>query len=1147
MADNSGTFLAKSLNNYNYTIDIWESGQPVVLSNGAVVLGTGNYTAPVQFVYRQQYIYKEEEGQFYKFFIGSAKSIAALEQEVADGALLISKEELDKYIPIGWFGAIFSAPSQQNPFGAIKITDGVTSIKGCVTSSAGVWGTSNSCSQPTSIVRPIYIEPTNFENYVRATNVPLNTLTNYDNIFNLKMVVTDAELTESGETTVVNFCQPAGYEIETLKYQVFDDCLDLICELSHNNQVVICQFRKNTGEAYAVYENNTLTFLKDLEGKYSDGEIVDEKIYWTGIETHLYTSTTIPWYDYKLAIQKVIFQDSISPISTQAWFRLFYNLESFENLYNLDTSQTYYMDRMFQSCTKIKILDLSNFTTNMVVSATYMFDGCTRLENIIIGDGWNLSNVSSANSANMFRNCPELFNYDSDYTDKTRAYYGAGDGLGYLSWYREAYAKLDTEGTLTFFTDYSDKYKDAFNITNLRGCTYFFNESVDISVFEEFTRFSIVIINNGQEYDGIEIDLENNYVGYLEQVFHDTTIIYSENQWLNNDYRSITIVGGSDEENPTLIEWLLDNGVFNSDSEGNKYFTGIETTNYYVDTDDISLSVLPSWNNSYRFNNYIIKKVVTQDEIFPLSTAYWFGACRNLIACDLKLLNTQNTTNMEYMFFDCDKLNKIEGLSSFDTSKVTKMSYMFNKDSALKELDLSNFNTSKVEKMGYMFSEMGGFILDISNFDFSKASTCASIFYKSSFDRIIFPQNFKPKANWSRAFGEAKLNQNIIVQSSPSSYGSLFSNLSSGSEVYIIWNGEAGEANIWQRICDTYTNAHYELNDANFAINLTGSNRGYLDDGSWVIDEGGGEIRFQLNTTLTAGKIPFNYTVSLNGSPIFNRREGNTSTVITVTQDATNLQYYYHVIPQDKRKNNWNYYAQVGIIASSDDGPTLSTTMTTKDVIILGEYAAIDILPKAHTIALGKVAERKMSYTAIDNPSGNPKEQGWYEESDGVYSLTKDTTVVSGKTYYTGEENASLQIGLPIYYREHETPIGTVLTGYTTTGSITKSSSTNISHLTDIVTLPPGAWIINVKLRYPSAAAGTRGLSIRYKSLEEGSSEKNIGSSIQYFGVSQSAVHLSTTSFINTTTGATIAIGASQASGSNMTFSEWYWRCMRIL
>ena len=44
--------------------------------------------------------------------------------------------------------------------------------------------------------------------------------------------------------------------------------------------------------------------------------------------------------------------------------------------------------------------------------------------------------------------------------------------------------------------------------------------------------------------------------------------------------------------------------------------------------------------------------------------------------------------------------------------------------------------------------------------------------------------------------------------------------------------------------------------------------------------------------------------------------------------------------------------------------------------------------------------EETPTYTAVENPSGNPAEQGWYEKSGDVYSLTNDTQVVSGKTYY---------------------------------------------------------------------------------------------------------------------------------------------------
>ena len=48
----------------------------------------------------------------------------------------------------------------------------------------------------------------------------------------------------------------------------------------------------------------------------------------------------------------------------------------------------------------------------------------------------------------------------------------------------------------------------------------------------------------------------------------------------------------------------------------------------------------------------------------------------------------------------------------------------------------------------------------------------------------------------------------------------------------------------------------------------------------------------------------------------------------------------------------------------------------------------------------GDGGDETPTYTAVENPSGNPATQGWYEKNGDVYSLTEDTTVVSGKTYY---------------------------------------------------------------------------------------------------------------------------------------------------
>ena len=69
----------------------------------------------------------------------------------------------------------------------------------------------------------------------------------------------------------------------------------------------------------------------------------------------------------------------------------------------------------------------------------------------------------------------------------------------------------------------------------------------------------------------------------------------------------------------------------------------------------------------------------------------------SVIACD-----TENVTNMAYMFFMCSGLTKLN-FKNFNTTNVTNMEYMFSTCSSLTELDLKNFNTTHVRNMEGMF------------------------------------------------------------------------------------------------------------------------------------------------------------------------------------------------------------------------------------------------------------------------------------------------------------------------------------------------------------------------------------------------------------------------------------------------------------
>ena len=63
-----------------------------------------------------------------------------------------------------------------------------------------------------------------------------------------------------------------------------------------------------------------------------------------------------------------------------------------------------------------------------------------------------------------------------------------------------------------------------------------------------------------------------------------------------------------------------------------------------------------------------------------------------------------------------------------------------------------------------------------------------------------------------------------------------------------------------------------------------------------------------------------------------------------------------------------------------------------------------DLTEESFNMALQAVGEAgfdvQLAYSKIENPTGNPKQQKWYELVNNKYVLTEDTTVTEGKTYY---------------------------------------------------------------------------------------------------------------------------------------------------
>ena len=139
----------------------------------------------------------------------------------------------------------------------------------------------------------------------------------------------------------------------------------------------------------------------------------------------------------------------------------------------------------------------------------------------------------------------------------------------------------------------------------------------------------------------------------------------------------------------------------------------------------------PAWAGDYNRQN--IKHVVFDTSFSgyrPSRTNSWFATCFNLQDIkDIRNLNTENVTDMSYMFNDCQSLTSLD-LSNFNTQNVTNMRCMFYGCHALKSLDVSNFNTQNVTRMDWMFTSCSALTsLDVSNFNTQNVTDMSFMFY----------------------------------------------------------------------------------------------------------------------------------------------------------------------------------------------------------------------------------------------------------------------------------------------------------------------------------------------------------------------------------------------------------------------------------
>ena len=420
-------------------------------------------------------------------------------------------------------------------------------------------------------------------------------------------------------------------------------------------QVGEFELKLNTGyQVYAEFDEGTGT----LTFKYGPSTSKPEGAYKLNVGPYL-----PGWHAQKEKIKTVVFDASFAiarPTTCNTWFSGCKNLTDIKGIEYLNTEKVTSMIYMFDGCTKLESLDVSNFNTAEVKSMTYMFYNCSTLTSL------NLSNFNTAkvtDMSSMFEDCTKLASLDLSNFNTEKVMY-----MSNMFYNCSALTSLDLR-----------KFNTA-KVTEMSNM--FYNCSALTTIYASDKFVTDLVTKSTDMFSGCK-----NLIG---------AIGYDETNTNNKDYANLV------------------DGYFTPEGGFHAYAEFDESTGTLTFRRGVSMPTGAYELNEGRSNpkwydqKEKIKKVVFDASFAsarPTSCYYWFTGCSNLTTIEgIEYLNTEKVTDMICMFFHCSSLTSLD-LSNFNTANVTDMGYMFNGCSALTTIYASNkFVTDLVTKSTDMFS-----------------------------------------------------------------------------------------------------------------------------------------------------------------------------------------------------------------------------------------------------------------------------------------------------------------------------------------------------------------------------------------------------------------------------------------------------------
>ena len=400
---------------------------------------------------------------------------------------------------------------------------------------------------------------------------------------------------------------------------------------------------------------------------------------------------------------------------------------------NFDTKNVTDMDGMFCDCDALTTLDVSNFDTRNVTNMNSMFYSCSALTTL------DLSNFDTQNVTNMsymFSNCPALTTLDVSNFDTKN--------VTDMSWMFSFNPALTTIYASDKFVTTACEFDDCMfeECANLVGAVPYDENKVGKEMANYTTGYFTDIASKVAESYAVFDEATNTLTFKHDTNKPDGAFALNEGENLPGWYK---FDDNNHSHNANIIKKVIFDASFANARPtscynwfyGCTYLTTIEGIEY-LNTENVT-------NMSWMFSEcsaLTTLDVSNFDTKNVMEMSYMFGSCTKLKTLDVSSFNTQNVTDMNWMFSYCSVLTTLD-LSNFDTKNVTDMSGMFSNCSALTTLDLSSFETQNVTDMSRMFKDCSALTtLDVSNFDTQNVTDMSRMFNDCSALTTLDVSNF---------------------------------------------------------------------------------------------------------------------------------------------------------------------------------------------------------------------------------------------------------------------------------------------------------------------------------------------------------------------------------------------------------------------